>query len=121
MRLGHRIDAGAQHFGEVSAAEKGHGDDRGSETRDFDPQRRQGEVDEEQLNQQRRVACQLHIQAHQSLQVRRAEHQNRRVEQRHQQRGANGDKTDLQRHTHGFEKRRQGAEDECVIESHEAS
>ncbi|MNM64214.1 hypothetical protein D3C81_756020 [compost metagenome] len=83
--LWHRLDAGAQHFGQVGATEKGHGDDRGSEAGDFQAQARQGEVDEEQLDQQRRVARQFHVQLHQTLQVGRAVDQDCCVDQRHQQ------------------------------------
>ena len=76
------------------------------------------EVDEEQLDQQRRVTRQLHIERHQARQVRRTKHQQRSVDQRHQQGRGNGDQADLQRHTHGLEKRRQGAEDKSEIEGH---
>lgn len=118
LRQRHRFHTSAQHLGEIGAAQKGHGDDRRPEPGNIETQGRQREVDEEQLDQQRRVTRQLHIERHQARQVRRAKHQQRSVDQRHQQGRGNGDQADLQRHTHSLEKRRQRAEDKSEIEGH---
>ncbi|MCY1430447.1 hypothetical protein D9M71_463960 [compost metagenome] len=121
LRHRHRLDAGAQHLGQVGAAEEGHGDDRRSKTGNLQAQFRQGEVDEEQLDQQRRVTRQLHVELYQALQVRRAVNQDRGVDQRHQQRSTDGDQADLQCDAHRLEKGWQCAKDKGEVEAHGVS
>ncbi|MNV86618.1 hypothetical protein D3C71_1806680 [compost metagenome] len=72
LGTGHGLDAGTQHLGEVGTAHEGHGDDRCGKAGNLQAQAGQGEVDEEQLDQQRRVAGQLHIGFYQAPQVRGA-------------------------------------------------
>ncbi len=117
-RFGHGGHTGAQDFRQIGAAEKCHGDDRRGETRNPDADARQCEINEKQLDEQRRIACQFDVQPYQALENGYFEHRDGGVDQGDAERGCDGDQPDLQGDTDRDEKRRQCRKRKIDIKTH---